>query len=411
MPIAVIILLITLFTIAFRRIGKVIIPIWLIMTGGALFALLFQQITPLQALKAIEPDVMLYLFGVFFIAQAAEESGYLEHFTHKLFYHAKTGKHVLFVIIFVLGFSASLLMNDTIAIVGTPIILHLCKSHKALIKPLLYALAFSITISSVVSPIGNPQNLLIAVKGGMTDPFMDFFKMLALPSLLNLIICYLVLSYIFKDQLRLTIEKTGKSEFKDNQTVNLVRISLMFMITLVATKIILNIFNPAFKINFSYIAIIAALPLLCSKQKWFYLKNLDWGTLIFFVSTFILMQSVWDSGFLQNNINYYQISFEKPAIIWITSIILSQFISNVPLVALYVPLIMHQSPTNYKLLTLAAGSTIAGNLSIIGAASNIIIIQNCEKRGIRGFDFFEFIKLGAPLTLINVLIYYFLLRG
>lgn len=71
----------------------------------------------------------------------------------------------MLVIVFVLGFSAALLMNDTIAIVGTPIILQLGKSQKHITKPLLFALAFAITIGSVISPIGNPQNLLIAVQG------------------------------------------------------------------------------------------------------------------------------------------------------------------------------------------------------------------------------------------------------
>lgn len=48
---------------------------------------------------------------------------------------------------------------------------------------------------------------------------------------------------------------------------------------------------------------------------------------------------------------------------------------------------------------------LAENFSILGAASNIIIIQNSEKRGIKGFGFLEFLKIGAPLTLLNILIY------
>ena len=72
---------------------------------------------------------------------------------------------------------------------------------------------------------------------------------------------------------------------------------------------------------------------------------------------------------------------------------------------------MHHSHTNMSLLSLAVGSTIAGNLSILGAASNIIIIQNSEKRGFKGFGFFEFIRMGAPLTLINLLIYAYFLQG
>ncbi|KTD36811.1 arsenite efflux membrane component-like protein [Legionella nautarum] len=409
MPAALIILLITLVTIAFRQVGKMSIPIWLIMATGAFATLVFQQITPLQAILAIEPNVMIYLFGVFLIAQAAEESGYLEHLTHRLFYYSHTGKQALVIIIFVLGLSTVLLMNDTIAIIGTPLILQLCKSQRPLIKPLLFALAFSITIGSAMSPVGNPQNLLIAVKGEMSSPFLDFIRPLIIPTLLNLFICYFLIYLVYKETLDAPLEKVTPTPISEHRTVLLVRISLMIMVFLVLAKIVLDSIHSPLRINFSYIAILAALPLFLSHQIWFFIKKLDWGTLIFFASTFVLMQSVWDSGFFQRNINHYNIAFMNPAVILLLSIVLSQFISNVPLVALYLPLLTHHSYDNSQLLTLAIGSTISGNLSILGAASNIIIIQNSENRGVKGFGFFEFIKLGAPLTLITILIYsYFL---
>ncbi|CEG57986.1 anion transporter [Legionella fallonii] len=409
MPIAVIILLIALIAIALRRLIRIVIPIWGIMAFAAIISILFQQITPLHAIRAIEPDVMIYLFGVFFIAQAAEESGYLGHLTHKIFHFTRTGKQALLLITFALGISAAFLMNDTIAIIGTPIIVQLCKSHKSLTKPLLFALAFAITIGSAMSPIGNPQNLLIAVKGEMTSPFFDFIRPLVIPTLLNLVISYFLIYFVYQDILDEPIKKSTPTEIDNDLTATLIKLSLIAMFLLVIIKIIMDFIHSSFRINFSYIAIVSALPLLFSEQKWSFIKRLDWGTLIFFASTFVLMQSVWDSGFFQTTITHYQISLQSSLTILLVSIILSQFISNVPLVALYLPLLLHHSYSNAQLLTLAVGSTIAGNLSILGAASNIIIIQNSEKRGIKGLGFWEFIKLGVPLTLMNILIYaYFL---
>ncbi len=409
MPIAAIILLIVLIAIVFRRVKKIVIPIWMIMATGAIATLLFQQISPLNALNAIEPDVMLYLFGVFLISQAAEESGYLEHLTDKLFFHAKTGKQALLIIIFVLGLSAAFLMNDTIAIVGTPIVLQLCKSNKHLTKPLIFALAFAVTIGSVASPIGNPQNLLIAVKSGMTSPFFDFIKSLAIPTVINLGVTYLFIYLIYRNILNERIEKPAPSPINDYQTAVLVKISLFVMFFLIIVKIATDFIQAPLRINFSYIALISAFPIFLSRQRWILLKKLDWGTLIFFASTFVLIQSVWDSGFFQANINKYHLAIAQIPIILIISVILSQFISNVPLVALYLPLLMHHHSSDSQYLALAVGSTIAGNLSILGAASNVIIIQNVEKRRMKGFGFFEFIKLGALLTLINISIYVFFL--
>jgi Na+/H+ antiporter NhaD/arsenite permease-like protein len=89
---------------------------------------------------------------------------------------------------------------------------------------------------------------------------------------------------------------------------------------------------------------------------------------------------------------------------------LSQIISNVPLVALYLPLLFTSGVTTKGLMALAAGSTIAGNLFILGAASNIIIIQNAEKKSGESLTFWEFSKVGIPLTIINVLVYYIYLK-
>jgi len=57
-----------------------------------------------------------------------------------------------------------------------------------------------------------------------------------------------------------------------------------------------------------------------------------------------------------------------------------------------------------SLMALAAGSTIAGNLTILGAASNVIIIENAERRGYT-LTFWEFLRVGLPHTAVNVIVY------
>ena len=88
------------------------------------------------------------------------------------------------------------------------------------------------------------------------------------------------------------------------------------------------------------------------------------------------MDAVWRTGALQDAIRGRDVS--GTGMILVLSVVASQLISNVPLVALYLPMI-HTAPA--AMLPLAAGSTIAGNLFILGAASNVIIIQNAERRG------------------------------
>jgi len=81
----------------------------------------------------------------------------------------------------------------------------------------------------------------------------------------------------------------------------------------------------------------------------------------------------------------------------------------VPLVALYLPMLLEAGALTKEMMALAAGSTIAGNLTILGAASNIIIIQNAEKKGKATLTFLEFVRVGVPLTIINLAVYWLFL--
>jgi Na+/H+ antiporter NhaD/arsenite permease-like protein len=121
---------------------------------------------------------------------------------------------------------------------------------------------------------------------------------------------------------------------------------------------------------------------------------------------FILMASVWESGFFQRQLDSMNLNLASVSVIMIVAVIVSQFVSNVPLVALYMPTLIQLGASTKELMALAAGSTIAGNLLILGAVSNVIIIHNAEKNARVTLTFLEFVKIGLPLTIINVLVYW-----
>jgi Na+/H+ antiporter NhaD/arsenite permease-like protein len=298
-------------------------------------------------------------------------------------------------------------MNDTLAIIGTPVVLLLAQKHKINAKILLIALAFAITIGSVMSPIGNPQNLLIAINGNIENPFLTFFKYLMIPTLINLFITFFVIKLFYKGHFNNGNLNHSQEPIKDVNLAKLSKISLCLIFLLVLAKIIVVSFKIPFDFKLTYIAIISALPIVVFSEKRFsVIKKVDWYTLIFFASMFVLMQSVWDTGFFQLIIDSMEINITSISIIIIVSIFLSQLISNVPLVALYLPMLSHIGVSTKEMIALAAGSTIAGNLLILGAASNIIIIHNAEKKSGDTITFFEFAKIGIPLTIINALVYW-----
>jgi Na+/H+ antiporter NhaD/arsenite permease-like protein len=406
--ISIITLLVVFLLIAVRQVGRFKLRIWQIMLGGAIIVLVTREITPLDALKAINIDVMLFLFGVFIIGQAMEESGYLGYLAGKLFWKARSVNTLVLLILFGMGLLSALLLNDTLAIIGTPVVLSLATKTKTPYKILLLALAFAVTIGSVMSPIGNPQNLLIALNRNVPNAFITFIKYLAVPTLVNLLIAFFVLKLYYRQDFNRVFEpEQSHAGIKDKKLANAARISLIALIVLIVARIVIVLAGVDFDFKLTYIALAAAVPVIVN-LPWHpgILKRMDWFTLVFFAAMFVLMQSVWNSGYFQKIIEGSNVDLTSTGMIMGVSVILSQLLSNVPLVALYLPVLAQAGATTAGMMALAAGSTIAGNLTILGAASNVIIIQKAERISGQTLTFWEFVKIGVPLTIINVAVYW-----
>jgi Na+/H+ antiporter NhaD/arsenite permease-like protein len=350
--------------IAVRHVGRIKLRIWQIMLAGALVVLVTRQISPHNALKAINTDVILFLFGVFTIGEALEESGYLSHLAHKLFQRAHSMQTLVLFILLAIGLLAALLLNDTLAVIGTPVVLSLASRNKIQPKVLLLSLAFAVTIGSVMSPIGNPQNLLIALNGNVPNAFVTFLKYLLAPTVVNLLVAYLFLRLYYRKEFDDRQLDNCSDEIKDRKLANLSRISLTLLVVLIIARVVIVLVGWNINFRLTYIALIAAVPVfIYIPRRPGILKRLDWFTLIFFAAMFVLMQSVWDSGYFQKAIAAAHFDLTATGMIMVVSIVLSQVLSNVPLVALYLPVLMQAGATTAGMMALAAGSTIAGNLT------------------------------------------------
>lgn len=390
-----------LILIAVRRLGSLRLAIWQIMLGGALVVVLGGGIRPMDAWAAIDWEVIAYLFGVFLIGRAMVSSGWLFTMSTRMFGAILSADGLLLGVLFASGIASAVLMNDTLAVIGTPLMLILARAHRLPAELLLLALAFGVTIGSAMSPIGNPQNLLIAIQGEFSSPFLDFFLSLGPPSLINLGLTYALLKLYYRREVHGEVLVHPPANVSDRRFGRLAGLCFWLLVALSGLRILVSVLAPTWSFPLVWIALGAATPLLwLPTGRLRLVREIDWPTLIFFAAMFVLMRSVWDTGLIQS-----WLPARTPGVgeILVASVLGSQLISNVPLVALALPLLPSQDTG--LLLALAAGSTIAGNLSLTGAASNVIIVQNAERHG-ASLSFWLFLKLGLPLTLINLGVYH-----
>lgn len=382
------------------------IPIWWVTLAGALLVIVTGVITPYQSVLACDPDVLLYLLGTFILAAGLEITQAFDLLILKIGLKDKniSAYVLLAIVVFVVGLLAAILMNDTMAIAVTPFILLITEKQKSLRLPLLLALAYSITIGSVLTPLGNPQNLLIMQISDMAHPFLTFFKYFFVPTLVNLALLYVILAIIFRKTLTQSIsaQKRVNKGFDEKQA-HIALQAVYIFVALIMIGLLLSIFQVVQHLQIVWFVLLPAIYLLIrSKARIAILSTLDWGTLIFFISLFILVRAVWLTGYLQTILLHQQKVLVNPFSISSCSITLSQVVSNVPLVMLFSNILHHVHAPLSLWFMLAASSTFAGSVTILGAASNVIIIQMCEKRDVHAFHSIRFMLYGLPLCLINI---------
>ena len=456
--IAIAIFAIVYFLVIFGR-KRFGIPIWTSMLIGAALMIAFQIIDVQSAFKSINLDVIAFLFGMFSIVSALDKSGVLTIVSAKMLSKAKNNPNLILLVFVVgMGLLSAFLVNDTIAVLGIPFIVHI--SMRLGIRPqvLLIALAFGITVGSTMTPIGNPQNLLIALQSRIPLPFITFLRYLGIPTIVNLFLTYLILKSYYRKQLSwppsaVIVATSGydKDVIKDSNSNSkkdtiserileggaritnpyLAKLSISVLLATITGFIISDILQIAYprvttNLSLSIISLLGATALYAlSKERREILVSVDYSVLVFFAAMFVFTYGLWSSGIIQLVLSHFPTPdkhdlFQSNAAISAISIALSQILSNVPFVAIYNTVMINNGFANgtngggsaaianntNQWMMLAAASTIAGNLTILAAASNIIIIEAAESRGVKSFTFFEFFKIGVVVTLVNIIVYY-----
>lgn len=407
--------------IALRNFRRFKIPIWTIMLAGAT-AMIFSGAIPLQsAYAAINLDVIFFLLGMFSIVAAMDLSGLLEHLTARMVRLSKTPQRALALVLFGMGLLSAFLVNDTLALTATPIMLGLSKQMR--IKPsiLLITLALGVTIGSVMTPVGNPQSLLIALSSGIPNPMLDFLYFLVPPTIIGLVVTFLILRFYYRKDLAKSEEDFGTIPLPAVKDRGLARLSAYVAGIVVAGFFLVGIgqlFGLQGNLNLGTVSLFGAtIVYLLSTRRREILASVDWGIIVFFMSLFIVVQGFWDSNAIQSLLLYLPALNPSDivvslSVIIVTSLIFSQLLSNVPFVAVYIKAMQAAGFTGSNVkawVALAGASTLAGGLSLLGAASNVIILEAAESRD-SGFGSLEFSKIGLLVTIPNILILYLFLR-
>ncbi|KVI04719.1 Citrate transporter-like domain-containing protein [Cynara cardunculus var. scolymus] len=139
---------------------------------GAMLMVLFQVITPDQAYDSIDLPILGLLFGTMVVSVYLERADMFKYLGKLLAWKSQGSKDLLCRICLISAISSAFFTNDTSCVVLTEFVLKIARQQNLPPHPFLLALASSANIGSAATPIGNPQNLVIAVQSKI--PFGEF---------------------------------------------------------------------------------------------------------------------------------------------------------------------------------------------------------------------------------------------
>ncbi|WP_051132407.1 SLC13 family permease [Thermodesulfobacterium thermophilum] len=284
-------------------------------------------------------------------------------------------------------------INATVCLIFTPFILALTQRIKLNPKPYLLALCMSANIGSVATITGNPQNIIIGAASGIS--YSKFFFHLFPVALAGLFICAGVIHRFYKKDLTSPV-KTPEEALKYRYNKPLViKSSLVALITVIL--FFLNVPMEIVSIG------VGSFLLITRRVKPEKVYNLiDFRLLILFIGLFIVIKGVEKSVVFYSLVEHFQMLVTAPLSLVFSSLLVSNVVSNVPAVLIFKPLIVNYFNDEKAWFFLAMSSTFAGNLTILGSIANIIVIEGASPKVKIGF--FEYLKIGLPVTLLSVLV-------
>lgn len=363
----------------------------------------------------IEFDVIFLLIGMMIVVHIASKSGIFKWMAIELLKLTKgRPKLVLFTLAAFTAVASAFLDNVTTVVLIMPVTFVIAGELEIDPVPFLITEILASNIGGTATLIGDPPNIIIGAKAGLS--FMDFANELTGIVVLIFAVTIALLIFMFRDSLKADDEKMAHVANLDNsKTITDKKLMRRAIITLLLVILGFVTHDITHIDAFVFAVAGAAILLIFENPKEIY-EDVEWLTIFFFVGLFIIIGGFEASGgisFLAEKlIELTNGSLDAAAmlVLW-GSGILSGIVDNIPYTATMAPLIaevQHAMPYtgagHHPLWwALSLGACLGGNLTIIGAAANVIVSETAAAYS-KPVSFMRFLKYGVITTFISLVL-------
>lgn len=369
------------------------------------------ELNPFYFINYVDFNVIFLLVSMMIIVSIATRSGMFNWIANEMMIKTKGHpKTSLFLLALFTAVASAFLDNVTTVILVMPVTFAITKELDLNPVPYLITEILASNIGGTATLIGDPPNIIIGSTAGLT--FMDFIKELTgiVAIIFAVIICIMILW--FKKQLKTTPEKMARIAQMDNSHTIKDK-ALMWRSIFVLTFVIAGfVTHDITHIQTCVCAMAGASILLLFEKPSDILTDVEWSTIFFFIGLFIIIGGFEKAGGIEImakwliDITHGSQSIASMVILWASGI-LSGIIDNIPYTATMAPMIHEIAIAKGAAFAapmwwcLSLGACLGGNMTIIGAAANVIVSETSAANG-HQIKFMEYLKYGMVVTFLSL---------
>jgi Na+/H+ antiporter NhaD/arsenite permease-like protein len=346
-----------------------------------------------EAYAAFNFDTIILLLGMMIVVANLRVSGFFGVVNYWVLRHVRHPLALLAAIVLVCGALSAVLVNDTVCLVMTPLVLDAVLRLNRNPIPYLLAIAMASNIGSVATITGNPQNMIVGSLSHIS--YASFVAALAPIAVVGLTVMFALLALVYRSEF-LTAERFDGEVRPRRYDSPLIGKTILVVIVMI---VLFFLGQPVPKV-----AIVGGAFLLLTRRvnpgKIY--REIDWPLLVMFGGLFVVIAGFEKAVVTpETAASIGRLHLENALALAGVTAALSNLVSNVPAVLVLKPFVPNLFDPPRAWLVIAMASTLAGNFTMVGSVANLIVAYRAANRSI-AIGFWTHFRVGAPLTLATL---------
>jgi Na+/H+ antiporter NhaD/arsenite permease-like protein len=363
----------------------------------------------------VDWNVIFLLLGMMIIVSVLRQTGVFDFLAIWAAKRVRGRPFALLVmLVCITAVASALLDNVTTVLLIAPTTLLVCKRLGIAPVPFLIAEAMASNIGGMATLVGDPPNIIIASRGGLS--FNDFIIHLAPLALLLMVVFVGLCRVMFGSAFTYDTERVAAvMAMREREAITDRRLLAQSLVVLGAV-IAGFVAHSALHVEPSMVALLGAgvLVALSRLAPAEYTEEVEWPTLVFFMGLFIMVGALVEVGVVEQLGRTLTDAvggkyFLTSSLLLGGSAVLSGIVDNIPYVATVSPLVADlvgggTDPARTGMWwALAAGADLGGNATAVGASANVVVMGIAARHG-HPISFWKFTKYGLVVAAVTVTI-------